>query len=75
MMTGKPPWNANQHSNHLALIFKVCVTQQIKTANIQSSGLCKTVFKQSEDMPLQYTVGLSVQMEVSVAIPVIGNTS
>lgn len=23
MMTGKPPWNANQHSNHLALIFKV----------------------------------------------------
>ena len=23
MMTSKPPWNANQHSNHLALIFKV----------------------------------------------------
>ena len=24
MATGKPPWNAHEHSNHLALIFKVC---------------------------------------------------
>ena len=23
MVTGKPPWNAHEHSNHLALIFKV----------------------------------------------------
>jgi serine/threonine protein kinase len=33
MMAGKPPWNANQHSNHLALIFKVSVMQQEITAN------------------------------------------
>ena len=24
MAVGKPPWNAHEHSNHLALIFKVC---------------------------------------------------
>ena len=23
MATGRPPWNAHEHSNHLALIFKV----------------------------------------------------
>ncbi|XP_028404543.1 mitogen-activated protein kinase kinase kinase 1-like isoform X3 [Dendronephthya gigantea] len=27
MMTGKPPWNANQHSNHLALIFKIACSR------------------------------------------------
>ncbi|EDO27976.1 predicted protein, partial [Nematostella vectensis] len=29
MATGKPPWNAHEHSNHLALIFKVSIYKKI----------------------------------------------
>ena len=29
MATGKPPWNAHEHSNHLALIFKVSTTFKV----------------------------------------------
>ena len=32
MATGKPPWNAHEHSNHLALIFKVSAKRG-KTCN------------------------------------------
>ncbi|RMX49548.1 hypothetical protein pdam_00017439 [Pocillopora damicornis] len=27
MVTGKPPWNAHEHSNHLALIFKIAMAE------------------------------------------------
>lgn len=30
MSCAKPPWNAEKHSNHLALIFKVRITAKFK---------------------------------------------
>ncbi|XP_046841347.1 mitogen-activated protein kinase kinase kinase 1-like isoform X2 [Xenia sp. Carnegie-2017] len=54
MMTGKPPWNADQHSNHLALIFKIaCSTGPPDIPDGLNPGFRDLILRCLETNPLE----------------------
>jgi len=40
MSCAKPPWNAEKHSNHLALIFKVRIKLHVRTYEQNNNVVC-----------------------------------